>query len=134
MPVSDVAASAPATSAWANSVADAIQEIEADLYPTTYGQVAIPWSAITGEPATFPPDLASTVTASTSYGQAPAVGAGPAAARETHNHGTPALPSAAQVGAAAAYDTPATADGGKRVYVGTATPTGASEGDVWIKG
>lgn len=40
----------------------------------------------------------------------------------------------ANIGGTAAYNTPATAAGGKRVYVGTATPTGASEGDIWVDG
>ena len=80
------------------------------------------------------PSLGSAVATETTYGQAAAAGAAATASKSDHTHGTPALPTAAQVGAAAAYDTPATADGGKRVYVGTATPTGASEGDIWVKG
>ena len=133
MPVTDVASNAPATSAWANSVADAIQELEGDLYPVTYGQLAIPWTAITGEPAVFPPELGTTVTAATSYGLSSAVGSAVVAAKADHSHGTPALPTAAQVGAPAFYNTPATPASG-RIYRGTATPTGMSEGDIWIKG
>jgi len=134
MPVSHVAADADATSSWANSVADAVTELEADLYPTLYGQLAIPWSAITGEPATFPPTLGVAVASGTAYGHAPAVGSSIAAAHEDHDHGTPALPTPAQIGAPSSYTTPATAAGGRRIYVGTATPTGMSEGDIWIKG
>lgn len=134
MPVSDVAANSPATSAWANSVADAIQELEADLYPVTYGQIALPWASVTGKPATFAPTLGSTVGSSTVYAQAASAGSSVDAAKADHVHGTPALPTPAQVGSAAAYNSPATAAGGKRIYVGTATPTGASEGDIWVKG
>lgn len=134
MPVTDVAASSPATSSWANSVADAIQEIEADLYPAVYGQLAIPWASITGKPSTFAPTLGSSVVAQTSFGASSAVGASADAAHADHAHGTPAAPSATSTGAVAAYTSPATAAGGKRLYVGTATPTGASEGDVWVKG
>lgn len=52
----------------------------------------------------------------------------------THATGSSDPVTPAAIGAASAYDTPATADGGKRIYVGSATPTGASEGDVWIDG
>jgi hypothetical protein len=134
MPVSNVAADSDATSSWANSVADAVTELEADLYPVTYGQLAIPWTAITGEPATFPPTLGTSVVTGTAYGAAAAVGVSPNGAHEDHGHGTPALPTPAQVGSVASYTTPATIAGGRRLYVGTATPTGASEGDIWIKG
>lgn len=134
MPVSHVAANSDAFSSWANSVADAVTELEADLYPAVYGQLAIPWTAITGEPAVFPPDLGSAVTSGTAYGAAPAVGVSAQASHADHGHGTPALPTPAQVGTVASYTTPATVAGGRRIYVGTATPTGASEGDIWIKG
>lgn len=133
MPVSDVASNAPATSSWANSVADAIQEIEADIYPATYGQLAIPWANVTGKPTTFDATLGN-VTAQTAYGSSSANGAAITAARSDHLHGTPALPTPAQVGSVAAYNTPATTAGGKRIYTGTSSPTGMSEGDVWIKG
>lgn len=43
------------------------------------------------------------------------------------------LPDISDLGGLAAYDTPETAAGGKRIYVGTDTPTGMSEGDIWIK-
>src|SRR5262245_43185641 len=97
MPVSDVAANSPATSSWANSVADAIQEIEADLYPGAYGVLAIPWASVTGKPATFAPTLGA-VTPQTAYGAGSGNGVGPAAAANDHTHGTPALPTPTQVG------------------------------------
>jgi hypothetical protein len=133
MPVSDVAPNSPATSSWANSVADAIQELEADLYPVTYGQLALPWASITGMPATFDATLGP-VTPQVAYGSSSSNGVSPAASHTDHTHGTPALPTPAQVGSAAAFNTPATPAGGKRLYVGAATPTGMVEGDVWIKG
>jgi hypothetical protein len=114
-------------------VADAIQELEGDLYPVTYGQLAIPWASITGKPATFPATLGP-VTPQTAYGSSAGNGATGYASDAGHTHGTPALPTAAQVGAAAAFDSPAAPDGGKRIYVGSAAPTGMSEGDIWIKG
>lgn len=161
-----IAANSPATSGWANSVRDAIDDVVADIYGAT--QLEIPWASITGLPATFAPTtsatvvsetayglaatagagatasrgdhahgtpaLGSTVVSETAYGQAAAAGAGATASKVDHTHGTPALPTAAAIGAPLAYDTPATADGGKRVYVGTTAPTGASDGDIWIKG
>lgn len=134
MPVDNVAASAPATSSWANDVADAVNQLEADLYPTVYGTLEIPWSAITGEPATYPATLGAAVAAALTYNLAAVLGVSADAAHADHHHGTPPLPTPAQVGSVAAYDSPATVDGGKRLYVGSAAPTGMSEGDVWIKG
>ena len=133
MPVVDVAANSAATSSWANSVADAIQELEGDLYPTVYGQLAIPWASITGKPAAFVPILGP-VTPQTAYGSSSGNGATGVASDAGHTHGTPALPTAAQVGAPAAFTSPATPAGGKRIYVGSAAPSGMGEGDVWIKG
>ena len=166
MPVDNVAANSAATSAWANSVADAVNAVEDDIYAA--GQLAIPWASVTGKPATFTPIVGPSV-ATTSYGLAKTDGDSPNAARANHTHGTPALPTPAQlaipwtevtgkptaftpaahktthatggadaltaadIGAAAAYDSPATLDPGKRVYVGSSTPTGASEGDIWIQ-
>jgi hypothetical protein len=167
MPVTPVAANSVATSAWANSVATAVNDIEADIYVT--GALAIPWAAVTGKPATFTPTLGPSV-AATTYGQAKADGTSPAGAHADHTHGTPPLPTptqlaipwsevtgkptsfapsahkashaiggtdamaAADVGAPQSVTTPNTVAGGRKVYVGTATPTGMAEGDVWIKG
>lgn len=55
IPPSDVAGASPATSAWANAVSDAIQQLIADLYPA--GSLAIAWAAVTGKPSTFAPDV-----------------------------------------------------------------------------
>ena len=134
MPVPPVAANDPAMSAWANAVHSAVTELEGDLYPTLYGQLALPWAALTGKPATFPPDVTAAVSPSTAYGQAPAAGVSAAAARADHVHGSVALPTPAQVGTLAAYNSPNTPAGGKRIFVGTAVPVGAVEGDIWIKG
>jgi hypothetical protein len=167
MPVAPVAANGVATSAWANSVATSVTKIEADIYVT--GQLAIPWAAVTGKPASYAPTLAPAVAAIT-YGQAKVDGVSLAGAHADHTHGTPPLPTPAQlaipwaevtgkpatfppsahkashttggadalaaadVGAPVALDTPATIDPGKRIFVGTANPTGMSEGDIWVKG
>ena len=126
MPVPNVAADEDATSSWANAVADSIAELEADLYPSVYGTLEVPWASVTGEPATFPPDDHATAHATGGGDELTAAAIG--AATSGHGH------TLASLGAAAAYDTPATADGGKRVYVGTSAPTGMSEGDIWVKG
>lgn len=52
-PPSDVASNSLATSAWANAVADAVQQLVADLYPA--GALGIAWANVTGKPATFAP-------------------------------------------------------------------------------
>jgi len=166
MPVDPVAANSTATSGWANSVSTSVNDIEGDIYAA--GQLAIPWTALTGKPATFAP-ITGPAVASTVYGQAKADGVSAAASHADHVHGTPPLPTPAQLAiqwtdiggkpatfapsahkashaaggadaiapgdikAPAAYTTPATA-ATFRVYVGTATPTGMSEGDIWIKG
>ncbi len=114
MPVSNVAANAPATSSWANDVADLVNDIEADLYVA--GALAIPWASITGEPTEFTPaDHAATH----------ATGGGDAI--------TPA-----SIGAPRFRASGALAAGGT-VWVGTADPVVAHaadvvEGDVWVKG
>ena len=125
-----VAASSPATSSWANSVVDAILAILDDIYGVT--DLAIPWASLTGVPSTFAPTVAA-ATAATTYGLAKQDGVSSSAARADHHHGTVALPTPSQINVPAGYTTPATA-ASFRIYVGTSTPTGANEGDVWING
>lgn len=55
IPPSDVAGGSTATSAWANSVNDAVQQLIADLYPA--GALTLAWSAISGKPSTFAPEV-----------------------------------------------------------------------------
>lgn len=138
MPVGNVAGNTDINSSWGNSVADSVNAIEGDIYAS--GQLALPWAAVTGAPAAFPPAAHK---ASHAFGGADPlawadIGGKPAtfppsAHAASHATGGADPLTAANVGAAAAYDTPATLDGGKRVYVGTAAPTGASEGDIWIQ-
>jgi hypothetical protein len=94
MPVSPVAPNGVATSAWANSVATSVTDIEADIYVS--GQLAIPWAALTGKPATFAPTLGPAV-AATTYGQPKVDGAALTGAHSDHTHGTPPLPTPAQL-------------------------------------
>jgi hypothetical protein len=74
------------------------------------------------------------VTAQTSFGAASGNGSAATVAHSDHTHGTPSSPSGASLGAALGYNTPATADGGKRIYTGTSSPTGMTEGDLWFDG
>lgn len=124
----NVAASSAATSSWANSVVDAILAILDDIYGVT--DLAIPWASVTGKPATFAPVLAN-ATAATTYGLAKVDGVSTSGARADHIHGTPALPTGSQLSMPTTYNTPATATT-RRIYVGSATPTGASDGDLWF--
>ena len=55
IPPSDVAGASTATSAWANAVSDAIQQLIADLYPA--GALGMTWAHITGKPLTFAPTV-----------------------------------------------------------------------------
>lgn len=77
----------------------------------TPGQLAIGWTDVTGKPSTFPPS----------------------AHKASHATGGADAMAPADIGAAAARTTPNTA-ASFRVYAGTATPTGMSEGDIWVKG
>src|SRR5262245_60567767 len=52
-PPSDVAANSLATSAWANSVADALQQLPAG--PSAAGALGMTWANITGKPTQFAP-------------------------------------------------------------------------------
>jgi hypothetical protein len=54
-PPSDVASNSPATSAWANAVSDALQQLIADLYPA--GALGMTWANVTGKPTTFAPTV-----------------------------------------------------------------------------
>jgi hypothetical protein len=110
MPVSAVAPNSVATSAWANSVSTSVNGLEDKVLVS--GQLAIPWAAITGKPATF----------------------APTAHAASHAEGGADAMSAAALGAPRARNAPDAAAGGKKIYVGPATPTGMAEGDVWIKG
>ncbi|MER6249398.1 beta strand repeat-containing protein [Streptomyces griseorubiginosus] len=62
--------------------------------PTATSATAASWQTPTAAPSP-----AAAVTAETTYGQASAVGTGTTYARADHTHGTPALPTAAAVGA-----------------------------------
>ena len=127
---SAVASSSPATSSWANSVVDAVVAILDDIYGVT--DLAIAWASITGKPSTYAPTLDVAV-AATSYGLSKVDGTSAAAAHADHHHGTPALPTPTQVGTVQSITTPSTIAGGRKLFVGTSTPTGAAAGDVWIK-
>lgn len=133
MPVSNVAANSPATSAWANSVADAITELEGVLFPNVYGELEVAWDDITGKPSTYPATMAVAVQAHNAYGLGTLVGTTGRASDEGHRHGTPALPTPTQVGAWAKGSSGGGA-AGTTVYVGTTAPAAPVEGDVWIKG
>jgi hypothetical protein len=112
-PPSDVAGGSPATSAWANSVSDAVQQLIADLYPA--GELALGWAAITGKPATFPAS-AHTHAAGSVEGQVP----------YGNITGKPAD--------AAALGGWLRSGGGSKIWAQNGAPGSPSEGDVWIKG
>src|SRR5688572_29390412 len=101
-----IAPSSAATSSWANSVVDANVAILDDIYAAV--DLAIPWSSLTGLPATFTPTTAATVDAETSYSQASTAGVAATASRSDHSHGTPALPTPAALNVPTTYTTPAT--------------------------
>lgn len=136
-PIDNVASNSDATSGWANSVADGVNEIIGDIYAGA--ALAIPWASLTGVPASFVPSVHLHADAAsgglvpwTSISGKPSTFT-PAAHASTHGAGGGDTVTPASIQAPSAYSTPATA-GSFRVYRGTATPTGASEGDVWIKG
>jgi hypothetical protein len=125
-----VASGSSSTSSWANSVVDAVLAILADIYGASL--LTIPWTALSGVPTSFQATLGG-ATPATTYGLPKADGVATTASRSDHIHGTPALPTPAQVLAPAAFTSPATATS-FRIYRGSSTPTGATEGDIWIKG
>lgn len=135
-PPSNVASGSVATSSWANAVTDAIEEIIASIY--TGATLAIPWASVTGKPTTFAPAV---------HTHADAVGGGtvaygvitgkpatfpPSAHNTAHYTGGSDPLSASAVGG---FDRAATSGTvGTKIHVGTATPSSAAEGDIWIKG
>lgn len=135
-PPSNVASGSVATSSWANAVVDAIEEIIAGIYSGS--TLAIPWASVTGKPATFAPVVhthADTVNGGT-IGYAVITGKPatfpPSAHNTSHYTGGGDPLSASAVGG---FDRAATSGTvGSKIYVGTATPSSAAEGDLWIKG
>jgi hypothetical protein len=127
---SHVASGSSSTSSWANSVVDAVLAVLGDIYGASV--LTIPWAALTGVPASFQASLGG-ATPATTPGLAKVDGVATTASRSDHLHGTPPVPTPAQVQAPAAFTTPATPTS-FRLYRGTTAPTGATEGDVWIKG
>lgn len=73
------------------------------------------------------------VVAQTAFGAASANGSAASPSRSDHAHGTPAAPTPTSLNVPDTANTPNTPTT-RTIYVGTATPTGAAEGDVWIKG
>lgn len=71
------------------------------------------------------------VTPQTAYGAASTSGAATSLARSDHAHGTPAAVTVASLNAPDTANTPNTPTT-RTIYVGTATPTGAAEGDLWF--
>lgn len=109
-PISNVVGNTPTLASWGNAVADAVNEILADIYDVD--DLAIPWASLTGVPATFAPTAHATAHAT--------AGADPI---------TPA-----SIGAWKKNTAGGGAAGGT-IWVGTTDPAGAAaEGDVWIKG
>lgn len=134
-PIDNVAANSDATSAWANSVADAVNELIGDLYSGI--ALAIPWASLTGVPASFAPSVHAHLDAATgglvaysSLSGIPAAFA-PAAhalAGAAHTSATPAALGAWAKGSAGG------GAAGVTIWVGTTAPASPAEGDVWIKG
>lgn len=79
------------------------------------------------------PAFAAVAAETAAFGSAAADGVAATLARSDHKHGNPAAPTPSSINAPSAYTSPATATT-FRIYRGTSTPTGASEGDIWIKG
>ncbi len=73
------------------------------------------------------------VTAETVAGTSAANGVSASLARADHAHGNPAAPTAASLNVPTTKNTPSTATT-RVVFVGSATPTGPAEGDVWVQG
>jgi hypothetical protein len=135
-PPSDVASGSVATSSWANSVSDALQEIIATIY--SGASLAIPYASVTGKPSTFAPTVHSHADAAgggtityANISAKPATFA-PEAHETSHKTGGSDSFTASEIGG---FDRSASSGTvGTKIHVGTATPATASEGDIWIKG
>jgi len=133
-PPADVAANSPSTSAWANSVTDAVQQLIADLYPA--GALGMDWSMITGKPAGFAPAAHTHADAATGGTVAYGVITGKPATFAPSAHASSHAAAGAdkltpqQIGAWNA----SSGSSGKTIYVQTSAPSAMVDGDVWIKG
>src|SRR5262245_21294274 len=142
-PPSDVAANSLATSAWANSVADALQQLIADLYPA--GALGMTWANITGKPAQFAPAAHAHADAATG-GLVPYANlTGKPATMDPTAHAHADAASGGTVPYANLTGKPAdvtslggwnrsASSTGVRIYVHPSAPANMVEGDVWIKG
>jgi hypothetical protein len=138
-PPADVAGGAPATSAWANAVADAVQQLIADLYPA--GVLGVAWASVSGKPTAFAPSVHAHTDDPVTGGP---VGYGDLAGKPStfapsgHAHADAA--SGGKIAYANVTGTPATAwkfagtGSNGTIFGGTSTPSGAVEGDIWVKG
>lgn len=137
-PPSNVAASSVATSAWANSVVDALNEVLDAIF--TADVLTLPWASLTGVPSTFAPAV---------HDHQDAAGGGtiayaditgkpstftPSAHETSHKTGGTDAFTASEIQGFDRYATTGTV--GQKIYVGTTTPSSPTpaEGDIWIKG
>lgn len=132
-PVDNVPGTSLAESAWANSAADAINELIGDLY--SGDTLELPWGSLTGVPASFAPSAHDHSSASsggnvpwTSISGKPATFT-PATHASSHASGAGDPVTPAAIGAW----TKGTGSTGARIFVTSSDPaSSAAEGDVWI--
>jgi hypothetical protein len=145
-PPADVAGGSPATSAWANAVADAVQQLIADLYPA--GVLGMTWANVSGKPTAFPPIVHAHTADPLTGGP---VGYGDIAGKPSKFAPTVHDHSSAAAGGGIPYDSlvdiPAlgayalggwlrgtNAHNGTFIWVQPGAPSGPDEGDLWVKG
>lgn len=136
-PIAPVAPATSITSAWGNSVATGVNELQGDLYVS--GQLTIPWDTVSGKPTAFVPSAhahdgpgsGGTVAWAAITGKPTAFA--PADHAPTHRTGGTDVLKASEIGG---FDRVASGGTiGTKQFVGPTEPTtGVVEGDVWIKG
>lgn len=156
IPPSDVAGGSTATSAWANAVSDAIQQLIADLYPA--GALAMAWANVTGKPSTFAPTVhahaGSASGGTVGYADITGKPTSMAPTAHTHPYGSDVTGKPATFAPSDHADAHKTGGGdalvasqingwnraaagstlGVRIFCGTGTPAGMAEGDIWVIG
>jgi hypothetical protein len=109
-----------------------LAEVPVAFPPELHGH-DVGWTDVTGKPLAFPPSAHGHIVDWVDINAKPTTFP-PSGHKASHATGGGDALTAADLRAVEARNTPNTLASGRKLYVGTSEPTGAAEGDVWVKG